>query len=165
MEMLNITRYNNESPNAVPNAEYYADEHGRDWYENQSLFTKKWIVATDSKDNVLCVTQDVSGLRPVGMNVFDCDEVPEGIGLGYGWKFTNGKFIKDKELEIANNTKIRKDLMREASDEIAALEFAATLGDTTDDEDDLLKAWQEYRLDVSRVNVKSIGVEWPKKPS
>ncbi|QBQ72362.1 tail fiber assembly protein [Serratia phage MTx] len=166
MEMRYLKRYENDSEDAVPKAIYHRDDKGRDWYKHLHMFDKKYVVATDFEGNVLCVTTNgASGICPDNMHVFDCDSVPENIGLGAGWTYLNGVFEMNKEQLLKINKNKRAKLLREASDEVAALEDAETLGETTDEEAALLKSWRAYRLAISRVDVNIDNVEWPKKPN
>ena len=164
MRMNNISVYQNKSPDAIPMAEYYQDENGIDWYESREDFKKKWIVGFN-KDGVVCViTNDVQSINPAGLSIMDFDDIPEGMNISGGWKFDGKKLIQSAAARTKELSAKKARLMREVSDDIAALEDAATLGFETKEEVAELKALREYRIALKRLDIEDKNLIWPKRP-
>lgn len=83
----------------------------------------------------------------------------------------NGKkWVKDKTVEkttlINQAQQDKKDRITVATENISILTFAKESEQATDDELLLLTAWQNYRLQLSRVDVSSApDVIWPGEPA
>lgn len=171
INLKNFVVYKPETPAFNVDAIYIKAETGEDWYQAQKDFSHDTIKIMYRADGfIAAVAKDVTTLFPAMHSVVEVDEktVPSDISTPGKWAFVGGKIvIREKPIEevVAFNSSNRKQLLREASDEVAALEDAETLGETTDEEAALLKSWRAYRLAISRVDVNIDNVEWPKKPN
>lgn len=171
MNLKNFSVYTPEKPAFDVDAIYIKAETGEDWYQVQKLFADDTVKVMYREDGFIATaTKDVTTLFPAMHSVVELhpDAVPSDVNTPGKWAFVDGKIIiREKPIEevVAFNTAKRKQLLREASDEVAALEDAETLGESTDEEVAMLKSWRAYRVAVSRVDTSLVDVEWPKKPS
>ncbi|KJK22166.1 hypothetical protein UB46_23825 [Burkholderiaceae bacterium 16] len=65
----------------------------------------------------------------------------------------------------ANNQATRDTLLVVAALRIAPLQDASDLGTATDADVATLKAWKQYRVAVSRVDLSSTDIMWPIPPA
>lgn len=161
MRMNNFKVYNNDSKDAVQMAVYHQDDQGRDWYKSVELFTKPVIIGFDSDDRIVIITNDASKINPGGLSIADLDWIPKEADTSGAWFFKDGIVVADPEFVKARNEKIKRSLMRDVSDDIAALEDAAMLGNETEAESAKLKSLKEYRVKLLRLDVSSADVVWP----
>jgi hypothetical protein len=69
-----------------------------------------------------------------------------------------------EQLAIAAESK-RASLMAEASVAVSPLQDAVDLGDSTAEEEALLKSWKQYRVALNRLDIsKAPDISWPIKP-
>ncbi|MBU9552424.1 tail fiber assembly protein [Burkholderia multivorans] len=65
---------------------------------------------------------------------------------------------------LAINSEYRDQLLRNASVALAPLQMAVSLGDATDDETALAKAWVSYTRALKNVDLSSASPSWPSPP-
>ncbi|MRT07014.1 tail fiber assembly protein [Pantoea agglomerans] len=69
-----------------------------------------------------------------------------------------------EQLAIVAEAK-RASLMAEASVALSPLQDAVDLGDSTAEEESLLKSWKQYRVALNRLDLsKAPDISWPVKP-
>lgn len=97
------------------------------------------------------------------------DDNPAGIG----WRYDNGNYIRppapppipQTAEELERFRKLEKErLMREASIAMTPSFMALQLGNATDQETLLAKAWQQYYRDLQAVDVSDEDATWPTPP-
>lgn len=102
--------------------------------------------------------------------VMDLGPLPEGKTLlapASQFDEWNGKaWVKNAEAEknaqFMQAQQDKKDRMALATENISILSFAKESGQATDDELDALHRWQNYRLQLSRVDLSKVtGIVWP----
>lgn len=145
---------------------FLRDENGNDWYECQKLFSESTrIVAYDSNDIVVSITDDVSTLWPIGLSVAEVESLPEDVDINGNWVFRNNSVVKriysDTELQQQAESK-KAALLSHAESVIATLERAVKLNMATDEEREKLEAWERYSVLVYRVDTAK--PEWPEEP-
>lgn len=70
---------------------------------------------------------------------------------------------QQQQVIIASSNRLS--LMGNASDMIAPLQDAVDLGDSTSEEEALLKIWKQYRVALNRLDIsKAPDISWPVKP-
>lgn len=77
MELINLQLYTPEQ--GLDGVLYLMDINGLDWYSSQKLFEKQYKFSVDTDGYVKAISEDVSGLWPIGMSVYEVDEVPVDI--------------------------------------------------------------------------------------
>ena len=98
------------------------------------------------------------------------DDVVAHIGLGY----EDGVFEQPPAPEVspptaaetyAANTATRDQLLRDASVALAPLQMAVSLGEATDEETALAKAWVTFSRAVKGIDLTESSPAWPTAPS
>ncbi len=151
---------------------YLKDEAGADWYESQKLFgdeTLKFVF--NSSGVIISMNYDVTKLWPVGNSVAEVDtsKVPVGLDIDGGWVF-NGENITVREYTaeelIAQASVKRNSLMTFANSATPPLQDALDIGDATEEELTLLKAWKTYRVLLNRLDLSTApDIIWPEIPA
>ncbi|HAX9712040.1 TPA: tail fiber assembly protein [Serratia marcescens] len=165
MKLDNLKRYQPEEPPFGENTLYLIDEHGRDWYEAQSKFTKAIKLAIDARGIIRSIATDVSTLFPENLSVVEVDSIPDACNIGGNWLYANGE-VKEREPSrdevIAQAEKLKAKKLSDAAIAIAPLQDAVDLGIATEAEIALLKEWKTYRVALNRVALDDgTGIEWP----
>lgn len=135
----------------------------------------KAVVYTDTgwqqvEDNRGAAVYDT--LTGGGSLLTELGPVPEGKTLlapASEFDVWNGKaWVKNAEAEknalFIQAQQDKKDRMALATESISILSFAKDSGQATDDELDALDRWQNYRLQLSRVDLSKVtgtGIVWP----
>ncbi len=144
-------------------------EDGKNWYEEQKNFSHDTIkIAYDKNDIIVTVNKDVSTINPEGLSVVELPDIPENreVNNSGDWMFKNDQIIKRiyTEAELIQQSERKKSqLLAEAEAIIAPLERAVRLDIATDEERQLLEAWEIYSVNVNRVDTSN--PEWPGKPA
>ena len=74
---------------------FLLDENGNDWYECQKLFSEcTKVIAYDSNNIVVSITDDASTLWPIGLSVAEVDSLPEDVDINGGWVFRDNSVVK-----------------------------------------------------------------------
>ncbi|MCV5276570.1 tail assembly chaperone, partial [Escherichia coli] len=61
---------------------FLLDENGNDWYECQKLFSEcTKVIAYDSNNIVVSITDDASTLWPIGLSVAEIEILPDGVDI------------------------------------------------------------------------------------
>ena len=145
---------------------FLLDENGNDWYECQKLFSEcTKVIAYDSNNIVVSITDDASTLWPIGLSVAEVDSLPEDVDINGGWVFRDNSVVKriysDTDLQQQAESK-KAALLSHAESVIATLERAVKLNMATDEERAKLEAWERYSVLVYRVDTAK--PEWPEEP-
>ncbi|MCE3116846.1 tail fiber assembly protein [Enterobacter sp. ASE] len=127
-------------------------------------------IGFDATGLIRTCSMDVSMLWPVGLSVAEVAvaDLPEGFSGAEKWSF-DGKAViareyTQEELIALANSKKQK-LMAAATSAIAPLQDAVDIGEATDTEIALLKAWKKYRVLLNRIDTSSApDIEWPPAP-
>ncbi len=144
---------------------FLLDENGNDWYECQKLFSEcTKVIAYDSNNIVVSITDDASTLWPIGLSVAEVDSLPEDVDINGGWVFRDNSVVKriysDTELQQQAESK-KAALLSHAESVIVTLERAVKLNMATDEERAKLEAWERYSVLVYRVDTAK--PEWYQK--
>lgn len=94
MKLINLQLYTPEQ--GLDGVLYLMDINGLDWYSSQKLFEKQYKILVDTDGDVKAISEDVSGLWPVGMSVYEVDEAPVDI------KTKNYKYIDNIFVDATN---------------------------------------------------------------
>ncbi|WP_368287553.1 hypothetical protein AB2B46_15340 [Kluyvera intermedia] len=96
MKLLNIRKYKPEESKLTygSSVEYYIDETGKDVYEHEPLFTKRWKILVRPETNIICsADEDITMLHPVGCDMCEVDELPDGFSIMKGYRFIDDKIL------------------------------------------------------------------------
>ncbi|HFG0021174.1 TPA: tail fiber assembly protein, partial [Escherichia coli] len=75
---------------------FLLDENGNDWYECQKLFSEcTKVIAYDSNNIVVSITDDASTLWPIGLSVAEIEILPDGVDINGNWMF-DGKNVVER---------------------------------------------------------------------
>lgn len=102
-------------------------------------------------------------------------ELGEGSQVSIGYLYKDGKFspppLTEGQIEeikrqaITQNTALKVEFMRQASEAIAPLQDAVDFDMATDEEVSLLKKWKLYRIAVNRIDANTADeITWPDQP-
>ena len=111
MKLLNIKKYKPEESKLTygPMVEYYIDETGKDVYEHEHLFTKRWKILVRPDTNVICsAEEDITMLYPVGCDMCEVDELPEGFNIHLEYRFVDDKILDPIPIKVSLKEKIRR---------------------------------------------------------
>lgn len=115
MKLLNIRKYKPEESKLTygSSVEYYIDETGKDVYEHEHLFTKRWKILVRPETNEICsADEDITSLYPVGCDMCEVDELPEGFGIHLGYRFIDGKVMNPIPTKVSVKEKIKQAFTR-----------------------------------------------------
>ena len=96
MELINLQLYTPEQ--SLDGVLYLIDSNGLDWYSSQKLFEKQYKFLVDSDYYVKATSEDISGLWPIGMSVYEVDEIPIDIKTK-NYKYINNVFVDATDYE------------------------------------------------------------------
>ncbi|MEX9215475.1 tail fiber assembly protein [Providencia rettgeri] len=168
MELTNFNRYDPTEENNIKNVQFFISDEGVDFYDSFKLFKLKYKIGFDKEGIVRTVSEDVSAIYPVGLSIADVDSLPEGFSIESKWVFKGGaieKYEPTKEECIFLANQQKQSLLNEAEAQITMLERKVRLNMATDDEKDLLTAWEVYSIKVTNINISlASDIEWPQKP-
>lgn len=168
MELLNLKSYIPDEPKLGTDSQYLIDENGRDWYESQKLFKKKYKVALDPKNKVIrSISEDVSMLFPLNCDVLEFDEIPDGCNISGDWIFDSEKLVKRtvSAAEIIAFAVEKKATLKAAADsEIDWLQDAVDAEKANEKEISALAAWRKYRIALMRIDISHMPIIWPTTP-
>ncbi|MEO5525716.1 tail fiber assembly protein [Citrobacter youngae] len=131
---------------------YSASQNG--FYDDNQTLPADAVEIAESLRTELITAQNAGGvIRPGsdGMPVIipSADYVPELTEEEQRW------FAESK----------KRSLLSEATTRIGTLQYAVDAGKATTEEAAALISWQDYRLDLMRINAsKAPDVKWPKTP-
>ena len=150
------------------NAIFWRDELGRDWYQSIALFQQDTFKVKYLSNGVICaIDKDASAICPDGGSVVEVDVLPDGVDGNGGWQFVNGNIIPRTyttgELTVQAEQKKQR-LLADAAKAIAPLQDAVDLGEATPEEEDRLKAWKKFRVNVNRIDTTQLPVMFPPMP-
>lgn len=150
------------------NAIFWRDELGRDWYQSIALFQQDTFKVKYLSNGVICaLDKDASAICPDGGSVVEVDVLPDGVDGNGGWQFVNGSIIPRTyttgELTVQAEQKKQR-LLADAAKAIAPLQDAVDLGEATPEEEDRLKAWKKFRVNVNRIDTTQLPVTFPPMP-
>ncbi|MGA6086586.1 MULTISPECIES: tail fiber assembly protein [unclassified Providencia] len=148
------------------------DETGNDWYDLQKSFKDDTLkILFDDENRIVSHSFDVSTLTPTNLSVAEVS--PKKIPKDFltdtnGYLFIDGKIeplvlSHEEEITIAESKK--QLLADEAEKNITILERKVRLGMATDDEKDLLVAWEIYSVKVENTDTSlAPDINFPAKP-
>ncbi len=126
----------------------------------------EWVYIKDLRGQVVWNTTTREALTITGVG-----PVPDGYTLKMPGQFDEwdgSAWVKNTEAEQAYLTmqadSQKAKLLSAASEQIALLSYAVSSGQATDAEKTLLTMWEQYRLNVNRVDTTAASVVWPDKP-
>lgn len=96
MQLMNIKKYKPEESKLTYGhiVDYYIDESGKDVYEHEHLFTKRWKILVRPETNEICsAEEDITMLYPVGCNMYEVDELPEEFTIYKNYRYIDGKIL------------------------------------------------------------------------
>lgn len=168
MRLNNFRQYEPTGENYIENVQFFISDEGVDFYDSFELFKLKYKIGFDKEGIVRTVSEDVSAIYPVGLSVADVDSLPEGFSIESEWVFKDGtieKYEPTKEECIFLANQQKQSLLNEAEAQIAMLERKIRLKMATDDEKDLLTAWEVYSIKVTNIDISlASDINWPEKP-
>ncbi|HBS7486954.1 tail fiber assembly protein [Klebsiella pneumoniae] len=126
----------------------------------------EWVYVKDLRGQVIWNTTTREPLTITEIGPF-----PDGYTLKMPGQFDEwdgSAWVKNAEAEraylIAQADRMKANLLSDASEQISLLSYAVSSGQATDAEKTLLTMWEQYRLDVNRVDTSAASVVWPDKP-
>lgn len=152
---------------------FICDKQGNDWYDLQKDFKSNTLKVVFELDGIITTASyDVSALWPMSASVAEVDAVPDTFdvsSLAGRWVFENGQITEriytPAEL-ITQANAILSGLMADAMLKIAPLQDALDIGDATEEELTLLKAWKTYRVLLNRLDLSTApDIIWPEIPA
>ncbi|WP_049602458.1 tail fiber assembly protein, partial [Yersinia nurmii] len=159
MELLNLKSYIPEEPKLGTDSQYLIDVNGRDWYESQNLFKKKYKIALGPISRVVqCISEDISMLFPLNCDVIEVNNIPTGCDNQGGWVYDGKSIVKRVESieELIKSAETKRDeLLLFASGKIAPLQDAVDLNIATEDERGSLISWKHYRVLLMRIDTSN----------
>lgn len=169
--LSNFAEYTPENPEIL-GVRYLKSDTGLDWYTCQKSFKAETLKIVFNNSGVIAsLNTDVSVLWPVGLSVAEITptDIPEGVDINGRWIFDGQKIIQrtdTKQESVAQAKKIFNNLMTIASKTIAPLQDALDIGDATEEELTLLKAWKTYRVLLNRLDLSTApNIIWPEIPA
>lgn len=148
------------------------DETGNDWYELQKNFKDDTLkILFDDENRIVSHSFDVSTLTPTNLSVAEVSlkKIPKDFLTDTnGYLFIDGKIeplvlSHEEEVTIAESKK--QLLADETEKNITILERKVRLGMATDEEKDLLIAWEIYSIKNADVDTsKAPDIDWGVKP-
>ncbi|WP_291783807.1 tail fiber assembly protein [Luteibacter sp.] len=100
--------------------------------------------------------------------------IPDGVAVDIGWTYADGAFTgpppppvipPTAEEILAANTATRNTLLAAANLATPPLQDAVDLGEATNAETALLKAWKQFRVAVNRIDLTLTNPSWPSSPA
>ncbi|EJH4244794.1 tail fiber assembly protein [Escherichia coli] len=155
---------------------FLLDENGNDWYECQKLFSEcTKVIAYDSNNIVVSITDDASTLWPIGLSVAEIEILPDGVDINGNWMF-DGKNVVER-VRIADELKTmaesrRTELLNNARQQLVISQTKLLRGRIlSEDEQSSLDAWLDYidavnALDFNTITDKASfnAIVWPTEP-
>ncbi|WP_319022759.1 tail fiber assembly protein [Serratia marcescens] len=163
----------NGEKHTVPNA-YYTLPEGCTFVappEAKSTFVtqwngSEWDYVKDLRGQIAYSTETK---EPI--SITEIGPLPEGYTLLTPARFEqwDGKrWVKDEFAERVFYTeqadRQKSKLLSAATEQIAVLNYAIEKGTATDSEKAKLAHWEEYRLELNRIDTSATNIIWPEKP-
>ncbi|HHA1369028.1 MULTISPECIES: tail fiber assembly protein [Enterobacter] len=158
------------------NVVFLRDEYGNDWYQWLKTLSKKNLkVSYDPETKkIIHFSYDASSIFPINQIVVEVlpENVPDGF-VDAGYNAFGGSFIFDKgkiitapvDYELKAQRK-KQELLAYANNIIEPLKDAIDLRMATEDEQNTLLAWRQYRVLLLRVDTShTSNIIWPITPS
>lgn len=134
MKLVNCTAYFPEDNPLTGFVQFCRSEDGRDFYESQPLFKKRWKFIVDSNQVIRSINEDVSMLNPVNHSLYELDWLPDGCNIDGGWMF-DGRVVKPyPPFYVGQAEWARKDRLNGTMQEISLITGKIMLNIATDDE-------------------------------
>ncbi|WP_284508306.1 tail fiber assembly protein [Caballeronia sp. NCTM5] len=125
------------------------------------------IDANNTVQNIVLWDGDANWQPEEGLKAIKLDP---GTVAGTGWVYDGATFagpapvsMTQEDIVVAN-TSLRDSKLAQAALAIAPLQDAVDLGEATDAESALLKAWKQYRVAVNRIDLEDASPDWPTLP-
>lgn len=154
MQMNNIRVYDPEVK-TFGDVQYFCDDKGRDWYETNLKFSKKWIVQFNKHGVVRAVVpcSQVIFLHPGDTSVGEVNVLPKGFSLGDSYWIFDGKKLTRAEVDPSIPTSTRKEAASSKLEKvITPLRDAVEMGDATQEEIDRYNTLRKIRVAIMRVS-------------
>lgn len=154
MELLKIRAY---SPEVKPygNVQYFCDEKGRDWYEYNSKFTKKYVVQYNDFGVVKAVVPSATAvmIHPEGTSVSEVNVLPKDFSLSSAIWLFDGKKFTSTDTDPSIPTKFRKgQAQARLNKEIEPLKYAVDLGEATKEEIEKYDTLRKLSVKLMRIS-------------
>ncbi len=154
MQMNNIRVYD---PEVKPfgNVQYFCDDKGRDWYENNTSFRKKYVVQYNSHGVVkaLVPTEMADRLHPGGTSIAEINTIPKDFSLSQAIWLFDGKKLTSTDFDPSIPTSYRKSQFAKAiSAKITPLQDAVDLEIATEEEKKEFAALRKLRVELMRIS-------------
>lgn len=174
--MKNLGRFEQYTPRnpEYPGAMYLKNDEGTDWYSiawDKKRVKDNIYAATDCNGIIVCVTDDVTSLTPLGFSVWEIPkkEAPSNILTeGYNASIVDGDYIFNYAAKAESR---RQSLLSAANATIADWRTELQLGVISDDDKARLVTWMAYIKALKAVDFACVkdemgykAIEWPDKP-
>lgn len=150
---------------------FLRDENGTDWYESQKKFSADTLkIAIDENGLIRQFSLDVSTIMPEGLSVRElkASSQPAGLDVDGSWKFSKGKISRVELTQaqlVAAAKQDRQSRLQAITLLIDSLSDAAALGRASDEQNALLLACRNYRVDLLNINCDApAAIVWPEVP-
>lgn len=154
MNMNNIRAYD---PEVKPFGEvqYFCDDKGRDWYEFNTKFKKKYVVQYNKHGVVkaVVVASQAVFLHPGGTSIAELNTLPKGFSLSSAIWLFDGKKLMSSEIDPSIPTSYRKaQAMAEIGKAAVPLKDAIDMGEATEEEAEQYSNLRRLRIKLMRIS-------------
>lgn len=172
MELKNVKIYSPENPPYGDGIVYFQSEDGKDFYESQSLFTRKYKLCIESDTGVIrSIAEDVSTLYPAGFSVVETNYLPDGCDIYGGWMYEN-EVVKAVPVDFgAKAESERQRLLSDAATTIEDWRTELNLNVISEEDKSSLILWLAYIKKLKSLNFDDIktqdafdAIDWPVNP-
>ncbi|WP_265556578.1 tail fiber assembly protein [Serratia grimesii] len=126
----------------------------------------EWVYVKDLRGQLAYNTETKDPL-----SITEVGPVPDGYTLlppGRFEQWDGKRWVKDEFAECVFHAeqaeRQKAKLLAAATEQIAVLNYAIGKGTATDSETAKLSQWEEYRLELNRVDSAATEITWPEKP-
>lgn len=154
MQMNEIRIYDPEDK-PFGNVQYFCDSKGRDWYDNNGLFKKKYVVQYNSSGVVKAVVLShlAERLHPAGTSISEINSLPEDFSLSSAIWLFDGKKLTKTYFDPSVPTSHRKvQANKTLSSKIEPLRDAVELGVATEEERERYELLRTLRVRLMRID-------------
>lgn len=169
MRLNNVSVYTPENPPYGNGIVYFRSEEGQDFYEAQSLFTRKYKLCIETDTGIVrSIAEDVSTLYPAGFSVVETNYLPDGCDIYGGWMYEN-EVVKAVPVDYKSKAESeRQRLLNEANEITNDWRTELQLGLISDDDKANLILWMAYIKELKTLDLNSVvdedsfkAIIWP----